>query len=696
MRTMRVTIIAIAVLAFVSCQKELVDMNQEPVVYRASMESFSYPTKTQLGTDNSVVWTDEDCIMVYEGTDDGELYCLESSCAGSVSGQFVLREGSGTGGTGAVFPEVLAVYPYSGKLSLDISNKESFLVTGIEFPAEQAYSEHSFANNAFPMTALSSIDGTDLSFKNVGGILELALKGEYAVSKIMLTGNSGERISGDAIVTIGDDGIPSVEMSENSSESVALVCEPAVQLDQNVATVFYISLPPTDFKNGFKVVITDSDGYKAVKETRVRNTVPRSRILVMPEVSAELSDPSCETGEASDVTESSVAIYCSFANIPDGAECGLRLDWDGGEIVVPVNEGEGTHLIEISNLNPGTLYSYQAYMDLQEYCVEGQVMQFETESLQIEGVWTCSETYSNGTNKSYSVALYEDGSAELIGNSSYEYSSWSCKGRELSVSFTRCKSASANGLKLKVNIDISSNPMSGTGRTQRWSESWNTGSMSSSYRDLVMTKNGDACSTGDVENVTVASAVVNCSYADLPKSAVCGVILSWNGNTKPYYADGTDGIQRISVSDIDPGTTYQYWAFAEFDGKYVKGDVKEFTTAAMNLIGSWLCVETDSDVDTLSYTVDLNDDGTAIIHKKNFSYQSASWSSEGRRLNVSICVYTPPAGVSGGLYCSDRLSVEIEDPYNPVYGVGDAEREAINLDTLGGSTYYRKLSMNRL
>lgn len=892
----KLAVVSILTLGLLSCNNELVEVETVPKVYQASVESFDYRTRTQLGTDNSVVWSSDDCILVYEGSDTGMPYILQSSYAGSSVGKFALMDSDGVvNGGGESFNGTLAVYPYGENLSLDVHDGGVCAVSGLRFSPEQAYLQESFANESFPIIAYSTEGNNVLPFKNVGGALKLTLTGDYSVSKIMLTGKSGEKISGDAVVTVSGDGIPSVKMGDDAYESITLVCDPPVQLDPVNGTAFFFSLPPTDFVTGFKAVITDTDGYKDVKETNARNVVYRSKILVMPAISSELAEPFCETGEAFDISKTTASITCTFTNIPDGAKCGLKLIWNDGEKLVPVNNPEECPTVELSDLKPGTLYSYWAYIDYGGNIIEGPEMQFKTDSMEVygiwtcvetsadgtenaytfnlledgtavlntsnnyesaswnytgselevkfayygnstystltlnvdidssgmygsgksvlvsgsyystaesrkeydvtitrnmdrctteeavstteltailgcsfkylpsgsicgvivsdgknkkkypasssenyqeikvsdlipgtsytywaycefdgkhimgevkdfqtepvnvSGIWTCQETYSSGTTKAYTVALYEDGKAELLdGASSYEYCDWSCTGTILTVNFSRLTSSNGIGLSLQVDIDMYSTPMCGRGSADSWAENWNTGGSSHSIKDLVMTKNGDVCSTGEAFNITVASATINCGYSSIPSYAECGVVLSANGKTQTYYAAASDGCQTMEASDLEPNTTYRYWAFAEFDGMYIKGEIKEFTTLAMDLQGVWRCTETDSSGNVKTYTVELYADGKATINKADFQYESAGWSSKGRELNIGITILTPPVQVSGGTYISDGLQVLIEDPYNPVYGVGNADREVWNTDTLGGSNYYRKLEMTKL
>lgn len=276
------TAISLAVFTLTACQEEKTEGPGDHDNYFASVETFSPDTKTALGEGNSVVWSAEDCIAVFEDSSEGQAYQILDSYIGKNSGEFSLVEGLTTNGTTAV-DGAIAVYPFSENLNVRSSENAGYEISGINFPKEQRYSAGSFSDEAFPMAAFAPAGSKILSFKNIGGILKLSLTGSYSVSRINLTGNSGEPLSGSASVTLGQDGIPSVRMSDNASGSVSIVCTPAVQLDCNKATDFYISIPPTDFEAGFTVTLTDSEGRNTIKTTGKPNSVKRSRILAMPE-----------------------------------------------------------------------------------------------------------------------------------------------------------------------------------------------------------------------------------------------------------------------------------------------------------------------------------------------------------------------------------------------------------------------------
>lgn len=284
MKTMRKMFAAACTAAFVSasCQEESFDGRPDPDNYYASVETFGTDTRTALGGGHSVVWSSEDRIAIFEGNGSGQAYQVLDAYAGKSSGEFAEVEGLVAEGTGASLEGTIAVYPFNEDLTVTSGDNGDYIIEGISFPAEQKYIAGSFSDEAFPMTAICEQGSKNLSFRNIGGVLKLSLTGSYSVSLITLTGNSGEPLSGPATVTLGSDGIPSVKMSDDASTSVSLVCDPAVQLDPETATDFYISIPPTEFEMGFTVTVTDSEGVEHTKSTEKANTLLRSGILVMP------------------------------------------------------------------------------------------------------------------------------------------------------------------------------------------------------------------------------------------------------------------------------------------------------------------------------------------------------------------------------------------------------------------------------
>ena len=273
-----------AAIVLASCQEESFEGRPDPDNYYASVETFGTDTRTALGEGRSVVWSSEDRIAIFEGNGAGQAYQVLNASVGKSSGEFAEVEGLVAEGIGASLEGTIAVYPFNKDLSVTSGNNGNYIIEGVTFPSVQKHIAGSFSDEAFPMAAICEQGSKSLSFKNIGGVLKLSLTGSYSVSQITLTGNSGEPLSGPATVTLGSDGIPSVTMYAEASISVSLVCDPAVQLDPEKETEFYISIPPTEFEAGFSVKVTDSEFNQTIKTTDKQNITERSSVLAMPEL----------------------------------------------------------------------------------------------------------------------------------------------------------------------------------------------------------------------------------------------------------------------------------------------------------------------------------------------------------------------------------------------------------------------------
>lgn len=92
------------------------------------------------------------------------------------------------------------------------------------------------------------------------------------------------------------------------------------------------------------------------------------------------------------------------------------------------------------------------------------------------------------------------------------------------------------------------------------------------------TKGEPDCITGNASSITTTSAVVECTYSNVPEDGQCQVLLSWDDGHKIIGAENREGIQSITLSDLKPNTTYSYCASIKYEGGPVNGEMKEFTT----------------------------------------------------------------------------------------------------------------------
>ena len=340
----RIIISMLIASALFGCQEQIeeLDSASKAEVFEAYIEEFTTATKTSLTQTNNVVWSENDHVAIFQGSSIADKYKVTSSSVGSTNGKFTIEadnsgEVNGDFVSGNEFPTNVALYPYADNLScsngqLNEDNVASYVIDGIVLPQIQSYTEKSFGEEAFPMVAVTNgLADHTLRFKNVCGAMKLQFKGTDAIQSITIEGRNGEKLSGSATLTIyPTNAAPAIELSQNAPTSVTLDCGEGVQLNEETATSFIISLPPVAFTQGFKVIITKTNGETMKIETVSANTVFRSSILVMPELTIESS----ETGDDNIGEVPNLIDYVDEYGINHGP--GILID---GVVWAPVNCG---------------------------------------------------------------------------------------------------------------------------------------------------------------------------------------------------------------------------------------------------------------------------------------------------------------------------------------------------------------------
>ena len=286
-------------LAVSACQQVEPLMGPDDVkgpAFTAQIEEFGAGTKTSLASGNSVVWSAADQLAIFQGTSVADKYQVDDACVGGDNGTFRIVE-KGESAASGTFDANIALYTYEEDLTCTPTVKDgevtAYQISGVTIPATQTYAANSFPDESFLMAAMTDgLNDHTLNFRNLCGALKLQLKGTAKVKKIELTGNDGEPLAGDATVTVYPDGtVPSLTINEGASTTVTLNWRDGVQLNEDTATEFIISIPPTDFAKGFTVRIIDIMGAEATIETSRSNTIGRSYIHTMPEVTVETVVP---------------------------------------------------------------------------------------------------------------------------------------------------------------------------------------------------------------------------------------------------------------------------------------------------------------------------------------------------------------------------------------------------------------------
>ena len=275
--------IVAALVASCSIQEDNLLVSQpEDVVFHATCEQ---PTGTRVYVNGSgqVRWTADDRVGIFNKIAYNQEYRFMGE-TGADEGTFQKVNPEETP-TGAALDHVVAVYPYQAGASIGTGEALSFT-----FPAVQTYAAGSFGPGANTMVSVST--GDALQFRNACGYLRLSLYGAgVTVSSITLKGNKGEKIAGNATVTMPLGGVPSVSMASDATTSITLTCTEPVALgaSQAQAVDFWFAVPPVTFSEGFTVTIQHQGGL-SVKKTENPVTITRNNLSKMAPVEVKLLD----------------------------------------------------------------------------------------------------------------------------------------------------------------------------------------------------------------------------------------------------------------------------------------------------------------------------------------------------------------------------------------------------------------------
>lgn len=283
-------LLAAAFLFVTGCSIHEADQPTSPELtgdeFYATFESYSDPeTRVYVDEDVKILWNADDRVSIFNKISYNQEY------------RFTGKEGANAGGfkkvdadefvTGAQLSYVAAVYPYLE--DTEINNKNVMTVT---MPAEQHYKAGSFGPGANTMVATA--EDNVLLFKNLGGYLVLKFYGENVnVASVKLEGNADEILSGAGTFKPAVGVIPSVSMSATGGKSITLVCDEPVTLGttKEEATSFWLVVPPTEFKTGFTLTVTDTDGNTFVKKTDKDLTINRNGVLRISAIEVEIAVP---------------------------------------------------------------------------------------------------------------------------------------------------------------------------------------------------------------------------------------------------------------------------------------------------------------------------------------------------------------------------------------------------------------------
>ena len=279
----KVLFFVLSVILSVSCTSDF-DRDVADVLpsrYPDLTARFEKATRTYIGEGNNLRWHEDDRLTVFYGNTLNQQYRFNGQ-TGDNSGTFS-HVPDGILGTGNVLDRIYAVYPYNEDIKVDDNTGD----ISLPLAAVQNYAANSFGRGANTMVAVTkNRSETFLSFKNIGGYLKLQIYGGEQginVSKIVLSGNDGEKIAGNSTVAVSYGSEPTVTMSNDAVEEITLDCGEGVELstDKENPTSFWIVLPAMTFSKGFTLTVTDTLGRICKKSTDKAVTIKRNIIQPM-------------------------------------------------------------------------------------------------------------------------------------------------------------------------------------------------------------------------------------------------------------------------------------------------------------------------------------------------------------------------------------------------------------------------------
>ena len=280
--------VALAMLAAVSCEKNEVPGNElsgEPITLTASITNGG--TRTSLGgwddiaEEFPVLWSKADEIAVIQGSNVFKFVLVSGE--GTTSGVFICENPQGFQPS----QQFNAFYPY------DLVYVNTWNKTIYNVPSEQSYVANNFASKVAPMAASGTI-GESLMFTNLFSVLKLQIKGYEQVKEIDVVSMVNMKMSGSAVLSFSQDGIPSIEKWESGARSVKLNCGDGVQLNNTDYTDFMIMIPPGN-SQGWSVVIKTEEPNTYYKSSTKGYDVVAGSVLEMKGFELGTSDVNINT-----------------------------------------------------------------------------------------------------------------------------------------------------------------------------------------------------------------------------------------------------------------------------------------------------------------------------------------------------------------------------------------------------------------
>ena len=267
-------ILGTAALALLSCGKEpapieepvsgetpeVVDPNLVPITFSAVTEK----TKSDI-SGSFILWESSDKIAIFDGTS-----TLKEFSASSVSAD---GKGADFSGSAAAASEYFAISPFSAASNPNTANQR---ISVTVHSSQTIIGNHCVDSESLVSTAVSD-ETAHLSFTNQFALMKVTLSRSDVVA-VSVKGHNNESIAGTSHFYYGGEGAPKMDLSNAGQKTVTLQYKETAASANSAfpAGDYYMVIWPTEFTQGYSIMITLSDGSKTLLTTSASYNLSRN------------------------------------------------------------------------------------------------------------------------------------------------------------------------------------------------------------------------------------------------------------------------------------------------------------------------------------------------------------------------------------------------------------------------------------
>ena len=286
-----------------ACSNDMKDVMDNAPVPQSGLQYMEFTastgtvTRTQLTSDNKVVWQAGDAISIFDGTGNRKFTTKE----GGASAIF--------GGNAASATDYYALYPYQEGATLSGN-----VIKGVTLPSEQMAKAGSF-DAEYNLSVAKASSDLQLAFKNVGSLVKFAVSNDQAskVRKVKLTSHDNTAVlTGTVDITLGS--LPEATPTSGQLPSATLIADNGLEADQ----YYYFAVLPSALSTGFSLTFYDEEGKTWQTDYTAEANMARSNILKLSAIEVSAFTNSLLTN-ANLIAAAERSTGRTFTKNPDGS-----------------------------------------------------------------------------------------------------------------------------------------------------------------------------------------------------------------------------------------------------------------------------------------------------------------------------------------------------------------------------------------